>query len=145
MLGLVVAGVAASGVSEESGGVELVMVERSSVRRKAGTRVRNAGKDVDVKASQENEYRLDTSKISDTLVRVDLEHALLTKVVKDDGRDLVVVAKHLCGAGTDIALRGVSKIRDYKGFRGIAMATCCHGICTFAHLVGREQLVEQLR
>jgi tRNA:m4X modification enzyme len=105
MLGLVVAGVAAS--DKGVGSVELTMVERCSVRRKAGTRVRTAEKG----AGGGSKYGFDTTKLVDNEVRVDLEHMLLSEVVKDDGNDVVVVAKHLCGAGTDIALRGIAKIK----------------------------------
>ena len=140
MLGLLVSGVCGA---ISAAAVCLTMVERSSVRRKAGAHCdrRDTSKDGVVTS----DYPFDSSGVKSDLVRVDLEHALLTEVVKDEERDVVVIAKHLCGAGTDLALRAVEKIKHYPNLKGICMATCCHGVCDFKHLVGREFLVEQFK
>jgi len=60
---------------------------------------------------------------------------------------IMVVAKHLCGAGTDLALRGVGGLEgeERKRVNGIAFATCCHGVCNLGMLVGRDWLGEKLK
>jgi tRNA:m4X modification enzyme len=51
---------------------------------------------------------------------------------------VVVIAKHLCGSGTDVAL---SSLVNVKGrIRACAFATCCHGLCTWDDYVGRNFL-----
>ena len=52
---------------------------------------------------------------------------------------LVVVAKHLCGAGTDLALRS---LRD-SAVDTCVMATCCHGVCAWSEYVGRDFLLQE--
>lgn len=80
---------------------------------------------------------------------VDLD-LLGVEVVK--GHGVVGVAKHLCGAATDLALRcmvgalkrGVAAGRGQDvRVHGIAMALCCHHRCTWDQLVGRELLTQQ--
>jgi tRNA:m4X modification enzyme len=51
---------------------------------------------------------------------------------------VVVVAKHLCGSGTDVALKSLVDVRGR--IRACAFATCCHGLCTWDDYVGRNFL-----
>jgi len=50
----------------------------------------------------------------------------------------VVVAKHLCGAGTDLALKSLEPISHRVA--GCVFATCCHGVCNWKDYVGRDYL-----
>jgi len=52
--------------------------------------------------------------------------------------DIVVIAKHLCGAGTDLALKSIKPI--HRRVKACVLATCCHGICTWDDYVGRDYL-----
>ena len=56
------------------------------------------------------------------------------------GRDIAGVAKHLCGAATDLALRAL--VRDPRT-RHIAIATCCHHRCDWDLYVGRPYFRER--
>ena len=49
-----------------------------------------------------------------------------------------VIAKHLCGAGTDLALKSMETIRGKVS--SCVLATCCHGICDWKEYVGRDYL-----
>jgi len=53
---------------------------------------------------------------------------------------IVVIAKHLCGVGTDLALKSLIPIRHR--IDACLIATCCHGICNWEDYVGRDILRE---
>ena len=57
---------------------------------------------------------------------------------KDGKRNVLVIAKHLCGAGTDLALKSIVPIRHR--INGYILATCCHGVCSWDLYVGRDFL-----
>jgi len=65
-------------------------------------------------------------------------------VLEDDNKyknaKIVVIAKDLCGAGTDLALKSLASIRQKVD--ACLIATCCHGICDWQHYVGRDALRE---
>ena len=85
----------------------------------------------------------------------------LSRVDAVRGRGIVGVAKHLCGAATDLALRCLvhthhrgakvsgcgshegSEVSDVARVHGMAIALCCHHRCSWAELAGQEFL-EQL-
>jgi tRNA:m4X modification enzyme len=50
---------------------------------------------------------------------------------------ILVVAKHLCGAGTDLALRS---LREVRNIHACLFATCCHGVCSWNDYVGQNVL-----
>jgi tRNA:m4X modification enzyme len=56
--------------------------------------------------------------------------------------DLNVVAKHLCGVGTDMALSSLLPLRNH--INACFFATCCHGVCSWKGYVGREFLLDAL-
>jgi len=132
MTGLVVAGsVAASlGHINSSAKVRLCLVERSGTRGKAETRVRTA----EGKHSKGDCLRLD--QVDVTRVKCDLAHVDMSAALpRSKHSNTLVVAKHLCGAGTDLALKSLRNIGAIDGF---VMATCCHGLCTWNEFVGRN-------
>jgi len=53
---------------------------------------------------------------------------------------IVVVAKHLCGCGTDYALKSMATTTT--NVDGCFLATCCHGVCNWKDYVGRDTLIE---
>ncbi|GMI46353.1 hypothetical protein TrCOL_g3378 [Triparma columacea] len=130
----------------EGGGIELCMVERGGTKRKADTRVRN---DVVYEKHKEEDgggkvtdYRFNSGGITSKRIRCDLEHVRMQAVVSGLGRGggVLVVAKHLCGQGTDLALRGIGGLEgeERERVKGIVMATCCHGVCDMGAMVGGE-------
>jgi tRNA:m4X modification enzyme len=52
--------------------------------------------------------------------------------------EIHVVAKHLCGVGTDLALKSLQPIRH--SISTCLLATCCHGVCSWKDYVGRDYL-----
>eukprot|EP00978_Attheya_sp_CCMP212_P021562 scaffold63114_cov60-Attheya_sp.AAC.1 len=166
MLGLVVAGAmnAESNLSiqmedNNKPPVHLMMVERSGSRAKADTRIRMADKrqkDDETPATTNvptntgaNYLRLKglcVNRIKCDLSHVDIPSALKEPIQnhpeeKIGKSNLVVVAKHLCGAGTDLALKS---LRDLGDIRCCIMATCCHGVCNWNDYVGRQYFVNSL-
>ena len=137
--------------------VHFVMVERGASRFKAEARIRQAKKEL-----LENAPRSPTSsylKLEDVdfqRIRCDLAHVDLPVAVpnlmksppssspeemkssKQQRKKTIVVAKHLCGCGTDLALKSLLPISSELD--GCAFATCCHGICNWDDYVGRSYL-----
>lgn len=71
-------------------------------------------------------------KIPNSLrVRCDLRHVDLAAIYPT--MPLVGVAKHLCGAATDLALKALVT----SNATAIVIATCCHHACTWDDYVGR--------
>ncbi|EOD38131.1 hypothetical protein EMIHUDRAFT_200603 [Emiliania huxleyi CCMP1516] len=63
--------------------------------------------------------------------KIDLRHLWLRG--GSGGRRRVAVAKHLCGAATDFALRAVADAENGDGpaMSGVMIATCCHHRCSW--------------
>lgn len=145
--GLVVAGAMGASLGKHadinsSGKVKLCLVEKSGTRGKAENRVRAAERD---KHSKDDCLRLDlveVSRVKCDLAHVDMPKALTTCQMSPDSSKIVVVAKHLCGAGTDLALKS---LRGIGSIDGCVMATCCHGLCTWSEYVGRNCLLALFR
>eukprot|EP00295_Goniomonas_pacifica_P022618 CAMPEP_0175940168 /NCGR_PEP_ID=MMETSP0108-20121206/23647_1 /TAXON_ID=195067 ORGANISM="Goniomonas pacifica, Strain CCMP1869" /NCGR_SAMPLE_ID=MMETSP0108 /ASSEMBLY_ACC=CAM_ASM_000204 /LENGTH=210 /DNA_ID=CAMNT_0017264591 /DNA_START=15 /DNA_END=647 /DNA_ORIENTATION=+ len=80
------------------------------------------------------------------LRRVDIRHLNLSKVPGLTGLNVTAVSKHLCGGATDLSLRCLANSagRD-STFRwhGVAIATCCHGLCDWDTYIGKEFWLEQ--
>lgn len=140
MFGLAAAGVAAA--SEIP--TRLIMVERTGSRSKADKIFRTLPSSSSTKNTKQPPYlKLDTVKWS--RIECDLAHVNLPVVLEKEGCEekdadvqVVVIAKHLCGAGTDLALKSMEKIRG--NVASCVLATCCHGICDWKEYVGRDYL-----
>jgi tRNA:m4X modification enzyme len=117
----------------------LVMVERAGTRSKADKIFRTAG---EVKTAHPY-LKLDNIQFSRLVC--DLAHINLPVVVEQEkfreGK-VVVIAKHLCGAGTDIALKSLEPIK--AKVKACVFATCCHGICDWKEYVGRDYLRREM-
>jgi tRNA:m4X modification enzyme len=132
MLGLAAAGVATAANSSRPK-VHLIMVERTGSRSKAEKAFRNIPKDADTSY-------LHLENVQWSRCACDLAHVHLPVLVDQHhpNAKIVVVAKHLCGVGTDLALKSLASIRGRVD--ACVFATCCHGVCDWNHYVGRDYL-----
>ena len=132
-------GLAAAGVTNaKNNGIKthFIMVDKASSRSKADTAFRSIPKNAETSYIQ-------LAGVNWTRVRCDLSHVDIRSVLNDDKykeAKVVVIAKHLCGAGTDLALKSLEPVRDKVD--ACLLATCCHGICDYRHYVGRDVLRE---
>lgn len=144
MLGLLAAGVAAACGAPK---VRLVLVERAGARSKADTVLRKAKESTTYMKLRD----VDWSRIQCDLAHVHVPSILASKSgdcaavvgVKrkepTNSKQLVVVAKHLCGAGTDLALKSLQGL----DVDVCLMATCCHGVCSWDLYIGRNFLIQE--
>ncbi|KAL3790033.1 hypothetical protein HJC23_011389 [Cyclotella cryptica] len=155
MLGLVVAG-AIGASSAEPPKVQLFLVDRSGSRAKAETKIRNAIKDTTTCGPNTSEVKADCLKldaVSVTRIKCDLAHVhiptALPFLCPDPSSErrastpskTIVIAKHLCGSGTDLALKSLREIAPTGSIDGCVMATCCHGLCEWKDYTGRDCLL----
>ena len=124
----------------------VVFVERSGQRRKADR----------VNADHAQSF---------LRIRMDIRHCLVHRLplptipaappstVNEERKEClpssVIVAKHLCGLATDLALRSASNFLSSSSssptthFAGVSIATCCHHACSSEDYVGTPWLVER--
>lgn len=80
-------------------------------------------------------------------IKIDLKDLVINKVpVIEKSRNYIACGKHLCGAGTDFALRCLKKSLESietPKFRGIVLALCCHHQCEWESLCGQEFLLSK--
>jgi tRNA:m4X modification enzyme len=139
MSGLIMAAASSgSGVS-----TDLILVERSGSRGKADKILRTF-------TPKETTYPFDLKAVSWQRVQCDIVHVDLASLLnhprdndahpmsEDSTDELVVVAKHLCGVGSDLALKSLYPIRSRV--TACIFATCCHGVCSWNGYVGRDYL-----
>jgi len=96
---------------------------------------------------------MNVNKVDVQRIKCDLAHVHLPIVLSMDktdesntttvsnnstNRNIIVIAKHCCGAGTDLALKSLLPIRDR--IHSCVFTTCCHGVCSWANYIGREYL-----
>lgn len=144
MTGLIVAGAMAASLAQHANPstkkVRLCLVERSGTRGKAETKVRTASERT-TDSKEDDCLRLDQVEV--TRVKCDLAHVDMSKALPHELRSnsskTVVIAKHLCGAGIDLALKSLRNAG--ATIDGCVMATCCHGLCTWTEYVGRDCLI----
>lgn len=81
--------------------------------------------------------------------RMDIRHCYLPKLplvsaavdASSETRKVAVIAKHLCGVASDMAIRSLCHLEGGPYRKGLALATCCHHACQFDDYVGRDWLV----
>ncbi|KAL7531202.1 hypothetical protein ACHAXR_010144, partial [Thalassiosira sp. AJA248-18] len=124
MTGLIVAGATGASlnhINNPTAKVKLCLVERSGTRGKAENKIRAA--EGSTTQSKDDCLRLDLVEV--TRVKCDLAHVDMSKALPSEMRSnssqTVVIAKHLCGAGTDLALKSLTNI---GAIDGCVMATC---------------------
>lgn len=131
-------GCLSAGVSAATWPTSLVLVERSGSRSKADTVLRN----IPQEAFREGVSRyMRLNDLQWSRIQCDLAHVEMTTVVKEQNvSDMHVIAKHLCGAGTDLALKALEPVKEHLST--CLFATCCHGLCNWDDYVGRGHLQE---
>jgi tRNA:m4X modification enzyme len=151
MLGLVVAGSAAAAAASN---VRLFLVDKSGSRAKAETKIRTANKDAATGSNQNDSQPEDCIKLDSvqvTRIKADLAHVHMPTALpflsdqfanKPKESKTIVIAKHLCGSGTDLALKSLSDIAPVGSIDGCIMATCCHGLCDWNDYTGRDTLLK---
>ncbi|KAL7547008.1 hypothetical protein ACHAWF_010330 [Thalassiosira exigua] len=139
MTGLVVASAMGASLSGDGSSekVGLYLIERSGTRGKAETKIRTAAKSGNSAGDCLRLDLVEVKRIKCDLAHVDMSSALPTHAGSKDLKALVI-AKHLCGAGTDLAIKS---LRNVGSINGLAMATCCHGLCSWDEYVGRDSLI----
>jgi len=112
-------------VSDAYGDVDVCLVEREVYRFKAERTLRR----------RENGFA--------ERVVVDIKDLDVSKLACVNARDVIGMAKHLCGSATDFALRACVRENDVVEFRclGVALATCCHHRCRWNAYVNRPYLL----
>eukprot|EP01029_Cantina_marsupialis_P022288 TRINITY_DN5433_c0_g2_i1.p1 TRINITY_DN5433_c0_g2~~TRINITY_DN5433_c0_g2_i1.p1 ORF type:complete len:455 (+),score=154.22 TRINITY_DN5433_c0_g2_i1:46-1410(+) len=114
--------------------LDAILIDRAAVRRKTDAKLRESGG-------------------RSGRVRIDIQDLDLKKLPDIQNRCIVGCGKHLCGVGSDFALRCMaatfdSNTTDEEGPKchvdGIAIASCCHHVCFWNHYVGRDYFTEVL-
>ena len=135
-------GLTASGVAGSAGlDTHLMMVERTGTRGKADKIFRSLAK------QEESSSYLELDKVKWSRINCDLLHIYLPDLLEKDYElkraKVVVIAKHLCGVGTDLALKAMEPIKERVS--ACVLATCCHGVCNWCDYVGRGFLCEKMK
>lgn len=105
----------------------IMLVDRSSHRHKNDNRLKNGQSSVNV-----------------IRIRADIANLCLSKI--DDIKTIkhkVGIAKHLCGAATDLTIRCLSKLMQddsNSGVAGLVIAFCCHHQCNYGSYTGKKFL-----
>ena len=170
MTGLIVAGVAASSAAAAAAAANststthLTMIERGSSRSRAEKFLRKI-RAFPGSFPTTTPYLACLSKLAWDRIKCDLAHVDMELVCSEmarvsgtnddcdnnkhetantarDKQDLVVIAKHLCGVGTDLALKSLEPIKHK--ISACIMSTCCHGVCCWKDYVGRQYLAEAM-
>jgi tRNA:m4X modification enzyme len=102
-------------LARASPGCSLLLVDRRSYRNKAERGLRREG------SSEVRRIRCDVADL-------ELDSAV-------GGADAIVIAKHLCGSATDLALRAAA---GAGRLAGVAIAPCCHHSCTWERYVAAD-------
>ena len=142
MTGLVVSG-KISALHRENR-TKLFLIERSGSRAKADTRIRNRADGEYTEGDTLRLDRVDVERIACDLAHVDIDKALQGPANEEERLNVstLAIAKHLCGAGTDLALKSLSHRQVGLRFSSCVFATCCHGLCNWSDYVGRDCFLE---
>ncbi|XP_011315241.1 tRNA:m(4)X modification enzyme TRM13 homolog isoform X2 [Fopius arisanus] len=105
----------------------IVLVDRSSHRNKNDNKLRN-----------------EETTVKTIRIRADIGDLVLSKISEIKGiKHKVGIAKHLCGAATDLTIRCLSQLaRDdvNSEVSGLIIAFCCHHRCDYSSYVGKNYL-----
>ncbi|KAG8038334.1 hypothetical protein G9C98_006661 [Cotesia typhae] len=76
-------------------------------------------------------------------IRADIADLCLNKIKEvKSSKYTVGIAKHLCGAATDLTLRCLTNSTEDTGVSGLIIAFCCHHRCEYISYVGKKYLQE---
>ncbi|XP_026673089.1 tRNA:m(4)X modification enzyme TRM13 homolog [Ceratina calcarata] len=105
----------------------ILLIDRSSHRHKS-----------------DNKLRRERSPLVIERIRADIADLKLTDVTQiQNFPNKVGIAKHLCGAATDLALNCLVQATQTEpklNVTGLVIALCCHHKCEYASYVGKEFL-----
>lgn len=126
-------GLAVSAVLPQSA---VVMVERSGARQKTDKLVSAQGQCFRARMDIRHTYLRGLPGVAPGVASSSANEEKVHGVSSE--RSVVVIAKHLCGVATDLAIRSLlvyrnesnEKILDSKA-KGLAIATCCHHVSIF--------------
>lgn len=107
---------------QESSKGKYLMIDMSPVRFKADRWLRH----------KETDFLRLTGNIRD----IDLRKVPIFE--KPENRQIVGIAKHLCGVATDYTIRCILNSMPSLEVQGVCIATCCHHRCQWHSFVGRE-------
>lgn len=114
-----------------------VLVDRQAVRRCADhamRQLRRDGTEADAVEVQRRRCDIQDLDVHDCLLQAGPPESV-------DDLEVLAVAKHLCGAATDLGLRKV--LGSEARWRGLGIALCCHHACDWSSFVGREWLLQK--
>eukprot|EP00804_Cyclotella_cryptica_P005276 CCRYP_015778-RA/>CCRYP_015778-RA protein AED:0.34 eAED:0.37 QI:0/0/0/1/0/0/2/0/144 len=138
MLLIVVAGAFGASFAEPHK-VQLFLVDRSGSLAKDDTKIQKAIKDTTAIVVTVDCLKLDA--LSVTRIKCDLANFHMPtalpflcpnpslEIRAYTPSKMIVIAKHLRGSGTDLALKLLCEIAPTGSIYGCVMTTCCHGIC----------------
>lgn len=88
--------------------------------------------------------------------KIDIRHLNFAGMAELRDKPVVCMSKHLCGVATDLSLRAITQTLPHGPsleapdantlsplFRGLAVALCCHHVCTYADYVHPRFLEQQ--
>ena len=146
--------------------IKLILVEKAGSRGNADRAFRRKQHSQDQQGDNEDQQEksssyMNVNRVEVERIKCDLAHAYIptilsmgntTKDPQNDSmkkdlssdntqhRNVIVIAKHCCGVGTDLALKSLLPVKDR--IHGCIFATCCHGICSWDDYVGRDTLYD---
>ncbi|XP_036150343.1 tRNA:m(4)X modification enzyme TRM13 homolog isoform X2 [Monomorium pharaonis] len=92
----------------------------------------------------DNKLRREESRLAIKRIRADIADLQLNQIEEIQPiKYKVGIAKHLCGAATDLTIRCLTKSMSGEprvDVRGLIVAFCCHHKCEYSSYVGREYL-----
>jgi tRNA:m4X modification enzyme len=154
MTGLVLAGVSGKNPKAYT---HLTMIERGASRSRADKNLRriqqypirspSAYPYLDLSEVQYDRIQCDLSHIDMKCVLEPIPYSTVDLHLQKEGtnaakREIIVIAKHLCGVGTDLALKSLQSVKH--DITACFMSTCCHGVCSWNDYVGRDFLMEAM-
>ncbi|XP_020284702.1 tRNA:m(4)X modification enzyme TRM13 homolog [Pseudomyrmex gracilis] len=105
----------------------ILLVDRSSHRHK-----------------KDNKLRREKHNFTIKRICADIADLQLNKITEIQSfKHKVGIAKHLCGAATDLAIRCLARSISSEpkvDIRGLVLAFCCHHKCDYSSYVGRDYL-----
>lgn len=111
----------------------ILLVDRANCRHK-----------FDDRKQISNDFSVPVRRVKADIADIDLANEELK--LSEFGQ-IVASSKHLCGAGTDLALRGISSLKTNDQLMekcvGVITATCCHHRCDQVSFVGLSFLLEK--
>ena len=89
------------------------------------------------KGKSDRDFRRDDVSIK--RIRIDIKDIVLSRVPEiAASRKICLYSKHLCGSGTDLALKSIENLLQAKKDLIIGLVPCCHGKCIWSEFSNQE-------